>query len=267
MGLSDGDAMERWRGKGRERKKRGAVSTDIELRVTEALSVCMWEKSRLSDTHLLGPLPLGAYKDDAQVRPRIDLVKVALLGLLCRLVHGQVGTPHDTELDLAIDDQREADCVLPAAQEALCAVDGVQRPHAPGYATGAVAAVDGIKHLGVAQGRVHSSLTLSHETLVDEAHDLVLELIRLPALCRRPQVVGILFTDNLVVGKGTPEDGIYDALCAKVAHSHRRLVRLCQARDGRLEHLLRDQRGPPHRLDGDALLVLEVQRRCRCRRG
>lgn len=45
---------------------------------------------------------------------------------------GQVGAGEDTEVDVAFDDECEADGVLLVAQKALGAVDGVDGPEAAG---------------------------------------------------------------------------------------------------------------------------------------
>ena len=42
----------------------------------------------------------------------------------------EVGAAHDAQDGLGVDDEGEADGVLLAAEEAFCAVDGVEGPHA-----------------------------------------------------------------------------------------------------------------------------------------
>ena len=54
----------------------------------------------------------------------------ALLAVGLGGVYVQVGAADRADLDLAVDDEREADRVLPAAEEALRAVDRIERPHA-----------------------------------------------------------------------------------------------------------------------------------------
>ena len=69
-------------------------------------------------THLLSTAAADGDEDAA-------LLAVGLGG-----VDVQVGAADRADLDLAVDDEREADRVLPAAEEALRAVDRVERPHA-----------------------------------------------------------------------------------------------------------------------------------------
>ncbi len=73
------------------------------------------------------------------------------------VVDWEVRAAEDAELDGAVFDEREADGVLAAAEEAHGAVDGVEGPDAAVGAAGAVAGVDGLEHLvfgfeGAAEG-------------------------------------------------------------------------------------------------------------------
>ena len=48
---------------------------------------------------------------------------------------GEVWAAYDAELNARVDEQREADGVLPAAQEPLRPVDRIERPHAYNHTT------------------------------------------------------------------------------------------------------------------------------------
>ena len=77
--------------------------------------------------------------------------------------HRQVRAAHDADLDLAVLDEGEADGELLAAQEALGAVDGVQRPVPTLGPASKVAVVDRRQQLGRKSGSMQGKSGNSRE--------------------------------------------------------------------------------------------------------
>lgn len=51
--------------------------------------------------------------------------ETSLLAILVLGIDGEVGTTHDTDLDLTIHNQGQTHCKLLASQESLCSVNGI----------------------------------------------------------------------------------------------------------------------------------------------
>lgn len=69
----------------------------------------------------------GAY--DGGTLPADGREEDTLLAFWLRGVDGEVGAAEGADLDGPVDDEGETDCILVAAEEALCAVDWVERPY------------------------------------------------------------------------------------------------------------------------------------------
>ena len=102
-------------------------------------------------THL--PLAGRKYRADRLIRegaPGLALVAVVVPDGLLR----QVGAAQHAQHNLPVHQHAQADRVLPHADKAAGAVDGVEHPVPPGAAALAAAEVDKVGHLARAQGRL-----------------------------------------------------------------------------------------------------------------
>ncbi|ROW08433.1 hypothetical protein VMCG_03121 [Cytospora schulzeri] len=189
----------------------------------------------------LGALALHGGEDDAAAL--VGRVGADVHGQGGRVIEGQVGAPQDADLDVAVDHEAQADGVLAAAQEALCAVDGVDGPYPALAAALAVALVDNVQGgVGVLDGAAQGGLGGGVVQLGagDQVPDDLLEVGVVA------HGLGLLLGHDLVLGEVGLECADDEGLGAKVTDGDGGLVVLG---DGALGALVEDTLGE----DGGAL--------------